>query len=104
MRVVGLIGLAAVALMLAGCMTAEERRAADEGRCRSYGFRPNTDAFAECLQRLDLFRRAEFRDDGFDPWDGPVVVYRSMRAPPHSASTQPAARSSLKAPRSSALD
>jgi hypothetical protein len=81
MRTARLIGLAGLALLLAGCMTAEERRAADENRCRSYGFRPKTDAFAECLQRLDLFRRAELRDDVFDPWDRPVIVYRSMTAP-----------------------
>ena len=75
----------------AGCMTAQERRAADEARCRSYSFRPKTDAFAECLQRLDLFRRAELRDDRFDPWGGPVVVYRPMLATQPGAA-QPAAK------------
>ena len=53
--------LAIVALAVTGCQTAEEVRAADESRCLSYGFRPRTDAFAECLQRIDLDRRASLR-------------------------------------------
>ena len=56
-----LTALAATALVVAGCQTAEEMRAADANRCLSYGFRPNTDAFAECLQRIDLDRRADLR-------------------------------------------
>jgi hypothetical protein len=73
-RTATMIGLA---VLMSGCMTAEQRRAADEERCLSYGFRPRTDAFAECLQRLDLFRRAELRQDTiYDPWSRPVVVIR----------------------------
>ena len=53
--------LTATALFLAGCQTAAEVRANDEAKCRSYGFRPGTDAFAECLQRIDLDRRADLR-------------------------------------------
>lgn len=52
-----------VPLALTGCMTAEELRARDEQTCRDYGFRKRNDAFAECLQRLDLDRRAQRRDD-----------------------------------------
>ncbi|WEX07347.1 hypothetical protein [Chelativorans sp. AA-79] len=68
---------------LAGCatITPEEQRALDEENCRSYGFRPGTDAFAECLQRIDLDRRAErrYRMAEFDRWDpDPVVVYRPI--------------------------
>ncbi|RCS25059.1 hypothetical protein DUT91_06415 [Phyllobacterium salinisoli] len=65
---------------LAGCqtMTPEERRAADGQTCRSYGFRPQTDAFANCLLQLELDRRATRRaafDDG--PFYGPpLVVYQ----------------------------
>lgn len=49
--------------VIAGCttMTPEERRAADEATCRGYGFRAGTTAFAECLQREDLDRRAAMR-------------------------------------------
>ena len=59
----------ALTVLLAGCMTAEQQRAADEERCRNYGFKKRNDAFAECMQRLDLDRRARLRSgpyvDGF---------------------------------------
>ncbi|MBO9630676.1 MAG: hypothetical protein J7516_14735 [Shinella sp.] len=69
--------LATTALFLAGCQTAAEVRANDENKCRAYGFRPNTDAFAECLQRIDLDRRADFRAARMDPflWNQPTVIY-----------------------------
>jgi hypothetical protein len=60
-----------ILLALSGCatMTPEEVWAADARTCRGYGFRPNTDAFAECLQRIDLDRDADRRarvyGDGF---------------------------------------
>ena len=58
-----LLTLATAASMLAGCqsVTPEERRARDETTCASYGFRRGTDAFATCLQRIELDRRAEAR-------------------------------------------
>jgi hypothetical protein len=57
-----ILGVGAL-LALAGCqsITPEERRAADEATCRSYGFTERNDAFAECLQRIDLDRRAQAR-------------------------------------------
>jgi hypothetical protein len=67
----------ALLLLLAGCMTVEEQRAADEAKCRSYGFMRRNDAFAECMQRLDLARRAAYRNSTvYDPWGGPVIVQR----------------------------
>lgn len=56
-------------LALAGCVTPtpQERRAADEAQCRDYGFRPNTDRFAECLQRIDLEREADRRARIYGP-------------------------------------
>lgn len=57
-----LLPVLALTVLLAGCMTAEERRAADEERCRDYGFKKRNDAFAECMQRLDLDRRARLRN------------------------------------------
>lgn len=67
--------------LIAGCttLTPEERRAADEAVCRDYGFRNNSDAFAECLQRIDLDRRAERRADlaAFER-SRPIVVYRPV--------------------------
>jgi hypothetical protein len=70
-----------MAVLCSGCMTAEQQRAADEAKCSGYGFRARTDAFAECLQRIDLARSARRYDDDFDRWDGPVVVYRYMGVP-----------------------
>ncbi|MDX0749480.1 hypothetical protein GOD45_06040 [Sinorhizobium medicae] len=63
-----LLGLAAAGLLLAACqtMSPQERRARDENTCASYGFRRGTDAFATCLQRIDLDRRAESRGFRYD--------------------------------------
>ena len=61
-----LAALAVTALLLAGCQTAAERRAADEDRCRDYGFRRGSDAFAECLQRIDLDRSASLRSQRYN--------------------------------------
>ncbi len=66
----------------AGCttMTPEERRAADESVCRDYGFRQGSEAFAGCLQRIDLDRRAQRRADfaSFDRARPPVIIYREV--------------------------
>ena len=68
----------ALAAACAGCTTVEDLRAADEAKCRSYGFTKKNDAFAECLQRIDLDRRAELRRvSAFDPWDRPII-YRPI--------------------------
>jgi hypothetical protein len=66
MRILPLaIALAATAIGLSACqtMSPEERRAADDRQCLSYGFRRGTDAFATCLQRMDLDRQARARYD-----------------------------------------
>ena len=88
MTTVKLLTLAAAGLLLAACqaMTPQERRARDENTCASYGFRRGTDAFATCLQRIDLDRRAERRAFRYnnDPmlwgpyWYRPVVVERPV--------------------------
>jgi len=66
-------------------MTPEQQRHADEEQCRSYGFVRKNDAFAECLQRLDLDRRAQRRNmSAPDPWFEPsprvIVVERQKGA------------------------
>ena len=72
--------LAATLVLLAGCQTAEEMRAADENRCISYGFRPRTDAFAECLQRIDIDRRMSLREASRDAlFMSSVVVVHEHR-------------------------
>jgi hypothetical protein len=74
-----LIVAMAVLVLAAGCktMTPQERRAADEATCKSYGFRKGSDAFASCLLQLDLDRRATRRAALYsDPfYDQPWVVY-----------------------------
>jgi hypothetical protein len=68
--------LAPLALSACTTITPAERRAADEAQCRDYGFRPRTDAFAACLQRIDLDRAQARRDRRYgDPvWTGGVGV------------------------------
>lgn len=81
-RKILLLGIVGATLTACQTMTAQERRAADEKTCLSYGFRPKTDAMATCLQRIDLDRRAESRAFryGNDPivwdWNRPGSVYR----------------------------
>ena len=61
-----------LALMTSACVTQAEIRAADEQRCRNYGFRTGTDAYASCLLEVDLDRAADrrYRFDSFGaaPW------------------------------------
>lgn len=76
-----LAALAVTAILLAGCQTAAEVRANDENRCRDYGFRTGTDAFAECLQRIDLDRRASLRESSRDAlfMPQPVIIVHERR-------------------------
>ncbi|PWK68494.1 hypothetical protein [Aminobacter sp. AP02] len=66
-----------MAATLAGCVTAQEQRALDEAKCRSYGFNKKNDAFAACLQRIDLDRRAALRASTYDDFYGPFY-YRPV--------------------------
>ena len=43
---------------LTSCVSADELRREDEATCAGYGFHPDTDAFATCLQRESLARSA----------------------------------------------
>ena len=65
--------LLALAVALAACqtITPEQRRAADEAQCRSYGFKPRTEAFANCLMRIDLERNLERSIRLNSPYYGP---------------------------------
>src|SRR5215469_17339683 len=56
LRLVGIVSALAVALT--SCVSADELRREDEATCVGYGFHPDTDAFATCLQRESLARRA----------------------------------------------
>lgn len=63
MRIATTCAVTALGLMLGACETTSpaQQRAADEARCRSYGFRRGTDAFAKCLLDVDLDRSADRR-------------------------------------------
>ena len=72
------------ALFLVGActvITPEQIRANDEARCASYGFRRGTDAFAKCLQEIDMARRAEIRATLDDPWFYGPRPYYGPRGP-----------------------
>ncbi|HEV7256337.1 MAG TPA: hypothetical protein VGN82_01025 [Bosea sp. (in: a-proteobacteria)] len=58
---IALIAALALSLTAAGCVTAQEQRALDAEKCQGYGFRARTDAFAQCLQAIDLNRAANLR-------------------------------------------
>ncbi|MCY1560058.1 hypothetical protein D9M68_971520 [compost metagenome] len=57
---------ASLLLVLAGCETIEY-----QNRCSGYGFVPGTDAYANCVQRLDMSR--EYRRGR--PYDAPAYDY-----------------------------
>lgn len=41
---------------LSGCMSAEEQRKADLGRCSGYGYAPGSEGFAACMMDIDQNR------------------------------------------------
>ena len=73
MTIAKLVAGALLALTCAGCVTDAELRAADEGRCRSFGFRTQSDGFANCLLQLDLDRSAERRYRMDTAFSGPYL-------------------------------
>lgn len=59
-------------LVLTGCVSSDEQaaidRADDENRCQSFGFKPGTERYSNCLmtqsaQRADLRQRQEIADE-----------------------------------------
>ncbi len=59
---------------LAGCISPEDLRRADEAQCTGYGFQPGTPDFAACLQRESLARRYAPPD-----WWGPPPPWSYWR-------------------------
>lgn len=64
---------------LTGCVSDAELRQQDAAQCTSYGFKPNTDAFATCLQQENLARR--YRLEQYQAWPGPPYWW-TMPVPP----------------------
>ncbi|MBX3539544.1 MAG: hypothetical protein KF735_18015 [Chelatococcus sp.] len=65
MRFIVLAGLVTVTLMVAGCVglseSKEEIQARHRSQCNEFGFRPKTDAFANCMmQRQDAESRIAY--------------------------------------------
>ncbi len=67
---------------LAGCttLTPEQQRAEDEKTCLSYGFKPKTEAMANCLLQIHLDRRADIRawQNERPQFSTPMVVYQPV--------------------------
>ncbi|MGH6969798.1 MAG: hypothetical protein ACREEL_09305 [Stellaceae bacterium] len=65
---------------LTGCVSDAELRQQDAAQCTSYGFKPNTDAFAGCLQQENLARRYQL--ETIQPWPGPPYWWSMPVSPP----------------------
>lgn len=70
----------AAAIGLAGCESAAEVRAQDAAQCSSYGFKPGTDAYANCLQQESLARRYQLYQ--LETWPGPPYWWLVPPLPP----------------------
>lgn len=46
-------------LAVSGCVTAEQRMAADDAKCRSYGVAPGTPPYVQCRMLQDQNRTAK---------------------------------------------
>ncbi|PZN97476.1 MAG: hypothetical protein DCF30_16340 [Hyphomicrobiales bacterium] len=68
---IALFAALALSLTASGCITLEERRALDMEQCRGYGFRTGTDAFAQCMQEIDLDRADRRRAYAYQEFGGP---------------------------------
>lgn len=70
------------ALLLTGCttLTPEQQRAEDDKTCLGYGFKPKTDAFANCLLEIHLSRRADIRawQNDRPQFSSPMVIYQPV--------------------------
>ncbi len=53
--------IALVPLAVAGCVSAEDQRAMDQDKCASYGYRPGTNRFADCMMDQDQQRADDQR-------------------------------------------
>lgn len=72
-------------LALAGCttITPEQQRAEDEQACMRYGFKPKTEAMANCLLQTHLDRRADIRawQNERPQFSTPMVIYQPVIVP-----------------------
>ena len=65
------LGLALLfCLALSACASPEQLAAADKEKCRGYGMKPGTEAFANCRMTLDVERQRQLRRALDDPYIG----------------------------------
>jgi len=77
-KIVLLVG---AAVLLAGCQTTspEVRLANQNATCAGYGFKPGTDAFANCMMQMDRDEQADYRRRQQELSDSMYDMNRSMR-------------------------
>ena len=63
MKLISLIMLGAILLQFGCGPTAEEQHAADQQHCADFGYQAGTDAFANCMMKLDAQREAQAAAD-----------------------------------------
>lgn len=73
---------AVICVVLCGCETTtpEMRLAQNQTSCESYGFKAGTDAYAECMMRLDLNDQQRDRDRRRAIGEALSEMGRSMQA------------------------
>ena len=49
-----LLGMAAIGLLLSGCVSRQDMVLRHQATCESYGFTPGTEAYSNCLLQLDM--------------------------------------------------
>lgn len=78
------LGLAII-LSLSACqsLTPQQQREQDQQTCAGYGFKPQTDAFANCMLQLNLDRRADVRawQNSQPQFITPSVIYQPVYIP-----------------------
>ncbi len=74
-------------LLLAGCVSPEELNVALEQQCVEYGFKPGTEAFANCKMQTDHAWAMEENADSLAAaaWSRPQTVNKTVIAPPAMA-------------------
>ena len=67
--------LLALGLALAGCMTDKELAERNADRCAARGFKPNTDAFSDCIVQLENERDARREANRREMLEKPATPY-----------------------------
>ncbi|MFO1205864.1 MAG: hypothetical protein U1E63_09100 [Burkholderiales bacterium] len=77
-------------IVLAGCVSPAEQKAADTKQCQGYGFTPGSEAFANCMMTIANRRSDDMRhwqDEQKRRWE---EQQKSQQEPAQAAPSQPA--------------